>query len=54
MNRPNRFVSELTDDEIATLNEMVKKHPSYRVRRRAHAVLLSSGRFTVDNIASVC
>lgn len=54
MNRPNRFVSDLTDDEISTLNEMVKNHHSYRVRRRAHAVLLSSERFRIDDIASVC
>ena len=54
MNRPNRFVSDLTDDEISTLNEMIKNHNSYRVRRRAHAVLLSSGRFRIDDIASVC
>lgn len=54
MNRPNRFVSELTDDEISTLNEMLKNHDSYRVRRRAHAVLLSSEKFGLDDIAAVC
>jgi len=54
MNRPNRFVSELTDDEITTLNEMIKNYPSYRVRRRAHAVLLSCGKFCIDDIASAC
>jgi transposase len=54
MNRPNRFVSELTDDEITTLNEMVKNHCSYCVRRRAHAVLLSSERFGIDAISCVC
>lgn len=54
MNRPNRYVSGLNADEITTLNEMVKNHHSHRVRRRAHAVLLSSGRFCIDNIASAC
>lgn len=54
MNMPHRFISELSGDEITTLNEMVKNHDSYCVRRRAHAVLLSSGKFCIDVIASVC
>jgi transposase len=54
MNRPDRYVSELNTDEITTLNEPVKNHHSHRVRRRAHAVLPSSGRFCIDNIASAC
>lgn len=54
MNMPHRFVSELTEDEITTLNEPVKKHDSYRVRRRAHAVLLSHERFGMKEIACVC
>jgi transposase len=53
MNRPNRFVSDLTAEEVSTLNEMIKNHRSYRVRRRAHAVLLSSEKFAVDAVASV-
>ena len=54
MNMPHRFISELSGDEITTLNEMVKNHNSYRVRRRAHAVLLSSEKFCIDTVASVC
>jgi transposase len=54
MNRPNRFVSDLSDDEIITLNETVKNHSAYRVRRCAHAVLLSSERFGIDDIAVAC
>jgi len=54
MNMPHRFVSELTGDEITTLNEMVKNHNSYRVRMRAHAVSLSYEQFGIAEIASVC
>jgi len=54
MNMPHRFISELSGDEITTLNEPVKNHDSYCVRRRAHAVLLSSEKFRIDVTASVC
>lgn len=54
MNMPHRFVSELSGDEISTLNEMVKNHKSYRVRMRAHAVSLSYEQFGIAEIASVC
>jgi transposase len=54
MNMPHRFISGLSGDEITTLNEMVKNHDSYCVRRRAHAVLLSSEKFCIDVISSVC
>lgn len=54
MNMPHRYVSGLTEDEITTLNEMVKNHDSYRVRRRAHAVLLSYEQFGIGEIAGVC
>ncbi len=54
MNIPHRFVSELSGDEITTLNEMVKNHDSCHVRRRAHAVLLSSEKFGINVIASMC
>jgi len=51
---PHRFVSGLSGDEITTLNEPVKNHGSYRVRRRAHAVLPGSGKFRTGVTASVC
>ncbi len=54
MNIPHRFVSDLSADEITTLNEMIKNHPFYRVRRRGHAVLLSYEQFGIAEIASVC
>ena len=54
MNIPHRFISELSGDEIATLNEMVKNHNSYHIRRRAHAVLLSYEQFGIAEIARAC
>jgi hypothetical protein len=54
MNMPHRFVSDLSTDEITAPNEPVKNHPFYRVRRRAHAVLLSYEQFGTAETASVC
>lgn len=54
MNIPHRFISELSGDEITTLNEMVKNHNSYHIRRRAHAVLLSYEQFGIAEIACAC
>jgi transposase len=54
MNMSHRFVSDLSADEITTLQEMIKNHPFYRVRRRGHAVLLSYEQFGIAEIASVC
>ncbi|NJL58490.1 MAG: IS630 family transposase [Desulfobacteraceae bacterium] len=51
---PHRYVSDLTEDEIITLKEMVKNHDSYPVRRRAHAVLLSYEKSGIKEIVRVC
>ena len=54
MNMPHRYISDLTGDEITTLNEPVENHDSYHVRRRAHAVLLSHKRFGIKEIVRIC
>jgi len=47
-----RFLS-LTDSEAAQLNRVRKRHQSFRVRDRAHAILLSHKDQKIDDIASI-
>ncbi len=47
-----RFLS-LTDSEVGLLNSVRKKHQSFRVRDRAHAVLLSHKGQKIEDIASI-
>lgn len=52
MARPaERFVNHLTEDEATALLEAWKHGQTHRLRCRAHAVLLSSDRWTVSDIA---
>jgi transposase len=48
-----KFVSPLTDPEYATLKEMMKNHGNYRVRMRAHSILLSSKGYKRKEIAKI-
>ncbi len=53
MKTPTRFVSPLTAEERENLITAFKTHSSHPVRVRAHAVLLSERRFTIDEIAEI-
>ena len=48
-----RYVKPLSEKEKDQLDEMVRQGESYRVRRRAHAILLSADGFTIDEIARI-
>ena len=48
-----KFVKPLTEAEIATLHDMHRFHPSRRARMRAHCMLLSHQRYTLEDIAHV-
>ena len=48
-----RYVSPLTEDERAGLNDIMNNARSSRTRRRAHAVLLSDRGYKTDDIADI-
>jgi transposase len=53
MNIPQKFVSQLTDSQITVLENLMEMSPSGRVRMRAHCILLSSKRISIDGIAFI-
>lgn len=48
-----KYVSPLTEDEIITLNDIVKNGSTPRVRHRAHCVLLSAEGYKINEIANI-
>ncbi len=46
-------VNPLPPEEIKTLEEMHRNHPSHSPRIRAHAILLSADGFKLSEIASI-
>jgi transposase len=46
-----KYVAPLRDDEIQTLHDMHRYHPSRRARRRAHSLLLSHRGWSIPHIA---
>ena len=49
-----RYVRELTDSELVTLEFAYKNHVSARVRTRAHIIILSSKGYPLQAIADIC
>lgn len=47
-------VSELTEEEVTTLEDAYKNHPTARVRNRAHAIILSHKGYALKEIADIC
>jgi len=43
-----KFVTQLDNNQIQSLKDLHKNHPSARVRIRAHSILLNSKSFTVQ------
>lgn len=55
MNVPNKFITPLDDDDIINkLEDLVKNSTKARLRQRAHAIILSSKRLSIDEIALIC
>lgn len=48
-----RYVQPLTESAKEELENLVREDNSYRVRRRAHTILLSAAGFTIDEIARI-
>ena len=52
MHHPRKFVSPLSEQTIAELEQRMKQDPSARVRMRAHSILLSNRKMAIDVIAA--
>jgi transposase len=52
MNIPTKFVNELSEEQREELRDLMKTS-NEQVRRRAHAVLLSSRGYSVDRVADI-
>lgn len=48
-----KFIDDLTAEEKAVLFDLMRSSKSYKVRKRAHAILLSSKRYKIDQLASI-
>ncbi len=49
-----KFVSPLGDEATNELKVIIKNSEKPKIRQRAHAILLSSDGFSVDEIAKIC
>ncbi len=54
MKRPTKFVNTLSEQEHCKLIENHQTSSNFRVRNRSHAILLSSAKFSVAEIAGIC
>lgn len=53
MRTPTKFIEELTEEQKSRLQAVMKSAAPQRVRVRAHSVLLSARRFSIDRIAAI-
>jgi transposase len=53
MRRPTKFVQNLTEEQRGGLQAIMKSDDPQRKRMRAHTVLLSARRFSIDQIAAI-
>jgi transposase len=53
MKRPTKFVKPLTEEQRTQLKEIMKSQTPQRRRVRAHAVLLSDRRYSINQIADI-
>jgi transposase len=49
-----RFISDLTEDEINKLNKIRQTDSNFRLRNRAHAILLSAQKKPINEISQIC
>lgn len=48
-----RFIAHLSEFSRETLTQMHQKHPKSRARMRAHIILLSAEKYTIEKIAEL-
>ncbi len=53
MKTPTRFIKSLSSEQQRSLNHIMRSHPSYRTRTRAHAILLSARDYSINQIADI-
>ncbi len=53
MKTPTKFVQPLTEEQREQLKEVMKSQSSQRTRMRAHAILLSERRYSIDQSADI-
>src|SRR5215208_660540 len=53
MRTPTKFVEELTEEQKSGLQRVMKSNAPQRERMRAHVILLSARRFSIDQIAAI-
>lgn len=53
MRTPTKFIQELTDEQKSRLQAIMKSNAPQRARMRAHTVLLSHRRFSIDQIGAI-
>ncbi len=53
MRRPTKFVQDLTEEQKNGLQAIMKSDAPQRKRMRAHVILLSERRFSIDQIAAI-
>src|SRR5262245_17585317 len=53
MKTPTKFVQPLTEEQCEQLREIMQSQSPQRKRMRAHAILLSERRYSIDQIADI-
>lgn len=53
MRTPTKFIQDLTAEQKSGLQAIMKSDAPQRKRMRAHAILLSARRFSIDRIAAI-
>lgn len=48
-----KFIKKLDKQSKATLKDLMKNSSSFKVRKRAHAILLSNKQFKIDELANI-
>ena len=48
-----KFVKPLAQDDINQLKELIKTSTTFRIRQRAHTILLSAKRYKIDTLADI-
>ena len=53
MGSRNKFVADLSEQQIAELNDLMASDWNARTKQRAQAILLSFRRYTIDDISMI-
>lgn len=48
-----KFVSNLSNTELNTLNKLIKDASQHRTRQRAHAIVLSAKNYSIDDLSNI-